>query len=100
MGSLKASKNQALLARESKNLNAKGKQKGKDKKNSEFKPKEELDPSDGASRSKKDKQKRFEKTKCTYCKRGNHPKSECMKKTIDQMDNLLEASNHMVSSKE
>ena len=94
MEALKASKNQALLDCESKNMNAKGKHKGNDKKNFESKPKEELNPSDGASGSKKDNHKRFEKTKCTYCNKGNHPDSSCMKKAIDQMARLLE-HNHI-----
>ena len=71
-------------------MNAKGNQKGKDKRFSESKPKEDLNPSNGALSSKKDKKKRFEKTKCTYCKKGNHPKNLCMKKTIDQMARILE----------
>ena len=55
MGALKASKNQALLARETKNAQAKERQKGTNKKNIETKPKEKQNPSNGASGSKKDK---------------------------------------------
>ena len=89
MEALKSSKNQALLDGETKNAQAKGRQKGKYKKNTETKPKEKRNPSYGASGSKKDKHKRFENTKCLYCKRGNHPENLCVKKTIDQMLRLL-----------
>ena len=56
MGSLRASTNQALLAGETKNAQARRKQKGKEKRNTEFEPKEEFDPLDEVSGSKKDKQ--------------------------------------------
>ena len=82
------------MAGESKNSNAKGKQKGKDKKNPESNPKEKPNPLDGVSGSKKDKQKKGEKNKCPYCKRGYHLESSCRKKTIDQMAKLLE-QNHI-----
>ena len=55
MGALKASKNQALLAGETKSVQAKGKHKGKDKNNVEVEPKEEFDPSNAALCSNKDK---------------------------------------------
>ena len=44
MGALKASPNQALLASETSNAQAKRKQKGKEKKKIEFEPKDEFDP--------------------------------------------------------
>ena len=59
----------------------------------ESKQKEDLISLDEASISKKDKKKKGEKTKCPYCKRGNHLESECMKKTIDQMDKILVQHN-------
>ena len=59
------------------------KNKGKDKRNTKLEPKEEFDPSDEASGSKKDKHQRFDKGKCSYFKKGNHTKKGCMKKTID-----------------
>ena len=85
MGALRDSKYQALLVGETKNVKEKGKQKGKDKRNNKFEPKEEFDPSDGATGSKKDKYQRFDKGKCSYCKKGNHTDKYCMNKTIDQM---------------
>ena len=83
MGALKASKNQALLSRETKNVQEKGKQKGTEKKNIDFKPKEKQNLSEGASDSKNDKHTKFDKAKCSYYNRGFHPECLCMKETID-----------------
>ena len=46
MGALRASLNQSLLDGETKNAQARRKQKGKKKRNTEFEPKEEFDPAD------------------------------------------------------
>ena len=93
MGALKATKDLSILAEETNDAQVKGRHKGKDKKNIETKPQENQNPSDGASGSKKDKQKRFKKTKFPYIKRGNHPENLCMKKTIDQMSIILEQNS-------
>ena len=93
MGALKSSKNQALLAGETKNAQEKEKQRGNENKNIDFKPKEKQNPSEGASGSKKDNHKRFDQAKYSDCKRGNHPENLCMKKTIDEMSILLEQNN-------
>ena len=55
MGALKSSKNQSLLDGETNNAQDKGKQKGKEKKNTETKPKEKKNHLDGAYGSTKDK---------------------------------------------
>ena len=52
-----------------------------------------LHPLDEASGSNNDKHQRFDKGKCSYCKKGNHTEKGCIKKTIDQMKNLLERQN-------
>ena len=93
MGALKASNNQSLLDGKTNNAQAKGKKKGKENTNNDFNPKDKKNPSEGASGSKKDKHKKFDKAKFSYCKRGNHPDNMCMKKTIDQMFRLLEHDN-------
>ena len=93
MGALKASKKHALLAGVTKNAQAKGKHKGKEKKNNDFNPKDKKNPSEGASGSKKDKHKKFYKAECSYYKRGSHPENLCRKKTIDHMSSLLEQNN-------
>ena len=82
MGSLRSATNQVLLVGDTKNAQARRKWKGNDKRNTEFEPKEEFDPSDKSSGSKKEKHKRFDKGKCSYCKKGNHIEKGCMK-TID-----------------
>ena len=53
----------------------------------------EFDPPYESSHSKKDKHQRFDKGKCSYCKKRNHTEKGCMKKTIDQMSRLLEQHN-------
>ena len=92
-GGLRASKNQDLVDGETNNAQEKGKNKGKDKNNIDFNPKDKQNHSEGALGSKKDKHKKFDKAKCSYCKRGNHPENLCMKKIIDHMTRLLEQNN-------
>ena len=55
MGSLIASSNQSLLASETRNVQARRKHKGKEKRNTEFELKDALDPSLEALISRKDK---------------------------------------------
>ena len=93
MGALKALNNQALFFGKTNNAEAQGRLKGKNQKNIEFKPKEEFDPSDGALGSNRDKHKRFENSKCSYCKKENHLEKGCMKKTIYQMSRIIEQHN-------
>ena len=91
MGVIQTSKNQTLFVINSNNVQARGKHKGKETKNTDSKPKENQESLDGASGSKK--KKNFEKTRCPYCMRGFHPESQCMKKTIDQLSTLLKKKN-------
>ena len=93
MGAFRASPNQALLVGETRNVQARRKQKGKEKRNTKFEPKDEFDPLDEALGSRKEKYQRSDKGKCSYCKKGNHTKKYCMKNTIDQMEKLLEKHN-------
>ena len=78
---------------ETKNAQERRKKKGKDKRNTEFEPKEEFYPSDEASGSKKEKNQRFDKGKCSYYKKGNHTEKYCMKNTIYQVSKLLDQHN-------
>ena len=93
MGVPKVSKNQVFVARKTKNVQAKSKLKGKDKRNTKFKPNEDVDQLDGSSGSKKEKILRFYNGKFSYCKKGNHIEKGCMNKTIDHMSILLEQHN-------
>ena len=61
------------LLMHSHNVQSKGKKKETNKNKSHIRPKQRQNPSNGASSFKKDKHKRFENTKCSYCKTGNHP---------------------------
>ena len=94
MGVLNASKNQALLVGDLEKAQTKWKQKGEENKNVDSKSKEKHNSSDGASGSKKNKNKKFEKAKCSYCMRGFHLESQCMKKTIDQLQKVLGKNNN------
>ena len=97
MGAIRASRNKSILAGETTNAQSRRKHKGKYRMKTKFKPKEEFDPSDGASRYKKDKHKRFKKGKCSYYKKGTHIEKGCMKNTIEQMSILLKQHNISVS---
>jgi len=67
----------------------KNKKKNKGKKDQENKKKGKQNSTDERSSSKESKGKK-EKKKCSYCNRGFHPKSYCMKKTIYLMTQTLE----------
>ena len=72
----------------------KGKQKANNLKQAEKRKSEKPKSNDGGSNPPKEKdEKGKEKTKCTYCHKGWHPESSCMKKTIDQMAQLLEKNS-------
>ena len=85
MGIIRSSKDQALVAGGHKAMNGKGKQKNE--------PHVEKEWSDQPSGSKRNKKKGKGKTLCSYCGRGFHPESSYMRRTIDQMDFLLEKNN-------
>ena len=92
MGTIKASKDQALAVGVS---NAsKGKQKENNSKEPQKKKVDRPNNSDGGSNPSKDKEKKGkEKTKCTYFHKGWNRESVCMKNTIDIMAWLLEKNN-------
>ena len=91
MGIIKA-KDQALAMGVSNS--SKGKSKANNSKLPEKKKPEKLKSSDGGSNPPKEKDKKGkEKTKCTYFHKGWNPESSCMKKSIDQMAQLLDENN-------
>ena len=65
MRALRASPNEALLAGETRNVQARRNWEGKENKNTEFEPKYEFDPSYEALGSKKDKHQSSNKGKCS-----------------------------------
>ena len=73
MGVLQTSKNQKLLAGDSRNVQTRWNKKWKETKTIDSKKKENNKYSNGDSGSKK--KKKFEKAKCSYCMRGFHPES-------------------------
>ena len=91
MGTIKA-KGQALAMVLS---NAsKVKKKENNSKHPEKRKSEKIKSSDGGSNPPKEKDKQGkEKTKCTYFQKGWNPERSCIKKTIDQMELLLEKNN-------
>ena len=92
MGTIKSTKDQALVAGVSNQ--AKGKKKTKYSKKQEKKKQEKLKYLDGGSNSIKDKEKKKkEKKKCTYFHKGWNLESACINKTIDMMGKLLEKNN-------
>ena len=93
MGVLNVSKNQALSVGDYGNVQDKGKKRWKENKNVDSNSKENHIPSDGASSSKKNKNKKFEKSKWSYCMRGFHPEIHCIKKTIEKLSKFLEHNN-------
>ena len=91
-GTIKSSKDQDLAVGVSNP--SKGRKKYKDSKYPEKKKQDRPKSSDGGSNPCKDKdKKKQEKTKCTYCHKGWHLKSACMKNTIEMMAQLLEKNN-------
>ena len=74
-------------------MDSKGNNKSKkppEKKRDKNKSQEEPQGSNKNSQKKKNK---GEMSECTYCSKGYHPKSSCMKKQIDMLTQLLEKNN-------
>ena len=61
--------------------------------NDKGKQKEEKEQSKDPSGSKRIKKNGKGKTLCSYCGRGFHPQSTCMRRTIDEMSLLLKKHN-------
>ena len=93
MGTIKPSKDQALVAGYSK-VNSKDKNKDKkppDKKGDKSKSQEESSNSKNKNFWKK--KGKGEGIKCAYYGKGFHCKSSCIKKHIDMLNQLLEKNN-------
>ena len=92
MGTIKPSKDQALVAGNSR-VDSKGKKKDKkapEKKRDKSKSQE--DPLGSKKKFQKNKNK-GEMSKCVYYSKGYHPESSCMKKQTDMRNQLLEKNN-------
>jgi hypothetical protein len=86
MGSIKHSKNQALVATDAPKSSGKDKQKGKGK-FLESKKERSSQSSDNSSEPKG--KKKNERKICSYCSKGFHPKENCIRKTINEMAKKL-----------
>ena len=94
MATIKASKYQDLVVGDSK-MDSKGKKKSNQKK-PPYQNKDKSKFHEESSSSKKNSQKKkgkFKMRKCTYCGKGYHLESSCMKKQIDILTQLLEKNN-------
>ena len=89
MGTIKHSKDQALVAGD---LRVDSKFKKKAKKPTEQKRDKNKSPEDpqGSKKNPWKNKNKGEMIKCTYYSKGNHPESSCMKKQIDMLTQLLD----------
>ena len=92
MGIIKPSKDQDLVAGDSR-VDSKGKNKSKKppKKNRD-KNKYQEEPQ-GSKNNFQKKKNKGEMSKCAYCSKGYHLESSCMKNKIDMLTQLLEKNN-------
>jgi len=88
MGEMKNYKRHALSMHESIKSKLKSKQKGKGKRDIDQTKGGNFKPSNESSNSKYIKGKQG-KSECDYCNHDHHPKSSCMKKTMDLMAQTL-----------
>ena len=84
MGTIKPSKDQALIAGD---LKVDSKSKKKDKNPPEQKRDKKQSPEEpqGSKKNYQKKKNKGEMSKCTYCSKGNHSESSCMKNKIDML---------------
>jgi hypothetical protein len=87
MGSIKGSRDHSLAANEASKPNFKDQKKGKGK-NPEARKERFSKPADEYSSYHKGKNKK-ERSKCWYCQKIYHLEYSCMRKTIDEMENML-----------
>ena len=85
MGTIKSTKDQSLILGVFNESQGKNKAKDSKQENPKY--------TNGGSNPIKDKGNKKEKKKCTYCHKGRHPESACMKKIIDMMAQHLEKKN-------
>jgi len=83
IGAIKRSKNQELVATDASKRSGRDKQKGKGKFN-ESKKERPIQSLESSSSHKGKKKK--ERTLCIYFSKGFHPKENCMRKTINEME--------------
>ena len=82
MGTIKPSKDQALIAGDSK-VDSKSKKKAKNPAKQKRDKKQSPEEPQGSKKNYQKKKNKGEMSKCAYCNKGYHPKRSCMKKKID-----------------
>ena len=89
MGTIKPSKDQALVSRDLK-VDSKRKKKAKNPPEQKRDKNKSPEEPQGSKKNHQKKKNKGEMSKCTYYSKGNHTKSSCMKKQIDMLTQLLE----------
>src|SRR5713101_6208165 len=89
MGTIKPSKDQALADGDSK-VDSKSKKKAKNPPKKGRDKKQSPGDQQGPKKNTQKKKNKGEMNKCSYCSKGNHTESSCMKKQIDMLNQLLE----------
>ena len=89
MGTIKPSKDQALIAGDSK-VDSKRKNKAKNPPEQKRDKKQSPEEPQGSKKNYQKKKNKGEMSKCAYCNKGNHTERSCMKKKIDMLTQLLE----------
>ena len=92
MGTIKPSKDQALVARDSR-VDSKSKKKTKNTLEQKRDEKKSQEEPQGSKKNFQKKKNKGEMSKCTYCSKGYHLERSCMKKQIDMLTQLLEKNN-------
>src|SRR5713101_4699107 len=89
MGTIKPSKDQALVAGDSR-VDSKIKKKTKKPPEQKRDKNKSLEEPHDSKKNYQKKKNKGEMSKCAYCSKGFHPKISCMKKQIDMLTQLLE----------
>src|SRR5229473_973811 len=89
MGTIKPSKDQALVARDSR-VDSKIKEKAKKPPEQKRDKNKSLEEPQGSKKNYQKNKNKGEMSKCAYCNKGNHTERSCMKKKIDMLTQLLE----------
>ena len=89
MGTIKPSKDQALIAGDLK-VDSKSKKKAKNTPEQKRDKKQSLEEPQGSKKNYQKKKNKGEMNKCVYCNKGNHTEISCMKKQIDMLTQILE----------
>ena len=92
MWTIKHFKYQYLVGGDS-TLDSKSKKKDKNPPEQNRDKKKSQEEPQGSKMNSQKKKTKGEMSKCTYCSKGYHPESSCMKNQIDMLTQLLEKNN-------